>query len=490
MTVRARLTLWYGGLLVLIVVAFAIAGYAYLDRLEHDRIDRMLHEQSEIVMQAMDSTRAHRGEFDATAAEKLLPTLHDLRARGIRAWIFDESGMLRVATEQVQEGEGPEEERAVLGSPVPASMLRELARRRASSITEVQVGAHAARLLSIPLPDDLGRGTLFISYSLREVAELLARARFDAALAIMAALVLSLGAGYVLARGAMAPVAAMSNQAALIGGSNLHERVPVHNQHDELGTLATTFNGLLDRVAEALSQQRRFMADASHELRTPVAILRSETDIVLRSDSRTIAEYREALEVVQAASERLSHTVEDIFLLTLVDAKEARTSAEPLYLNDLVSDECRSMRSVGERRGIAIDCTLSIEAPYVGDEKLLQRLIANLLDNAIKYSPVNARVEACFERAGDAFVLSVSNGGPGIPLEARAHVFDRFFRADAARTISLGEEGRIAGGGLGLPISRWIAQLHGGTLELSHATSTRTTFTLRLPVTPALERAH
>jgi len=489
-TVRARLTLWYSGLLVLIVVAFAVAGYVYIDRLEHARIDQMLHEQSEIVVQAIESIERERTGFDSVAATRLLPPLHDLRARGIRAWIFDDAGTLRVSTSQVEEGEGPDEELSVLGDTIPLALLRERARSRSGSVAEVPSGTHGARLLSLRLPRDVGPGMLLVSYPLRDIAALLERARWDAAAAIVGALLVSLGAGYLLARRSMAPVAAMSAQAAGIGAANLHERVPVHNPRDELGMLATTFNGLLDRVAEALGQQRRFMADASHELRTPVAILRGETDVALRSNNRTAEEYREALTVVQAAAERLGHTVEDIFLLALVDAKQAPTLPSPLYLNDLVTDGCRAMRSLAQRRGITVDCSASVEAPYMGDEQLLQRLIANLLDNAIKYSPANGHIDVCFEQRGDDFVLSVTNGGPGIPAEARPHVFDRFYRADTARTISLSDNRRITGSGLGLPIARWIAERHGGTLELSTSSEARTTFTLRLPVAPVLEQPH
>lgn len=488
MTVRSRLMLWYSGLLVLIVVVFAVAGYVYVDRLEYNRIDRMLHEQSEIVEQAILSARG----ADATALldpSRVLRTLHDLRARGIRAWIFDDRGTLVVSTGQVQEGEGPEEERDVLGDTVSVQLLQQMAVQRVPSITNVPAGRDGARLVSSILPRNAGSGMLFVSYPLREVAALLARARFDAALAIVGALIVSLGAGYFLARSAMAPVASMSEQAATIGAANLHERVPVHNAQDELGSLATTFNGLLDRVADALEQQRRFMADASHELRTPVAILRGETDIALRSDTRTAGDYREALGVVQAAAERLGHTVDDIFLLALVDAKEAPAVATAVYLNDLVADGCRAMRSLALGRGITIECSASDEAPYIGDEQLLQRLIANLLDNAIKYSSPNSTIAARFVREGGEFVFSVSNAGPGIPPEARDHIFDRFFRADAARTISLAQGAGVTGSGLGLPIARWIAERHGGSLDLTEATAQRTTFTLRLPVEPVLQRA-
>lgn len=488
MTVRVRLTLWYSALLVLLVAAFAAASYAYLRRLELNRIDSMLHEQSEIVTQAMVSLSRPNASVDSLDQRSVLGAIHDLRARGIRSWIFDEGGKLVLSTAEVREGEGPGEEREVLGDTISSALLVEIARRHAPATVTVPAGDDGARLGASPLPVALGNGMILASYPLADLERLLARARGAAALAVIAALLLSLLAGYLLARNSMAPVAEMSSRAEVIGGANLHERIPVHNARDELGALAMTFNGLLDRLSVVLDQQRRFMADASHELRTPVAIMRGEADVVLRSDDRSPGEYREALVVVRDAADRLTHTVNDIFLLARVDAEQVPAIAAPLYLDDLVTDACRAMRSIADRRGINIDCVADADAPYIGDEQLLQRLVMNLLDNAIKYSPNDGVVSVRFGRTASGFELSISNGGPGIPSDARAHVFERFFRADTARTGGA-TNASASGSGLGLSIARWIAELHAGTLELTEATNARTTFTLCLPLEPVLESA-
>jgi heavy metal sensor kinase len=488
MTVRVRLTLWYSALLVLLVVAFAAASYAYLKRLELNRIDSMLHEQSEIVTQSMLSLSGPRVSVDSLDMPRVLGAIHDLRARGIRAWVFDESGKLMLSTAQVQEGEGPGEERAVLGDTLSTSVLANIAMRHSAVRTTVPAGAGGARVAALPLPSALGNGTILVSYPLADLARLLARARAAAVLAILASLVVSLLAGYLLARNSMAPVAAMSARADVIGAANVHERIPVHDARDELGALAMTFNRLLDRVASALDQQRRFMADASHELRTPVAIMRGEADVVLRSEDRSPSDYREALVVVRDAADRLTHTVNDIFLLARVDAQQVPTTVGPLYLDELVTDTCRAMRSIADRRAITIDCVANADAPYIGDEQLLQRLVTNLLDNAIKYSPNAGAVSVRFGRARTSFELAISNGGPGIPPEARDHVFERFFRANSARTGGA-TNAAASGSGLGLSIARWIAELHGGTLELTEASDACTTFTLSLPLEPVLEPA-
>ncbi|HEY9228213.1 MAG TPA: ATP-binding protein [Gemmatimonadaceae bacterium] len=488
MTVRTRLTLWYSALLALLVFGFAVASYAYLKQLELDRIDSTLHEQSEIVTKAMLSVAPLRGGVDSMGTPSVLGAIHDLRARGIRAWVFDERGTLVLSTAQVREDEGPEEEHEVLGDTLSSALLRQIAERRTPGTFVVPAGEHGARLTASSLPGALGNGMLLVSYPLADLARLLARARSDAAIAILVSLVVSLFVGYTLARNSMAPIAAMSARAELIGATNLHERIPVHNARDELGGLATTFNGLLDRVANTLDQQRRFMADASHELRTPVAIMRGEADVVLGSEDRSPQGYREALVVVRDAAERLSHTVNDIFLLARVDAKQVPATPAPVYLGDLVADASRAMRSIAERRGITIDCVTSVDASYVGDEQLLQRLVTNLIDNAIKYSADGGIVCVRFDRTASAFELAISNGGLGIPPEARTHVFERFFRVDAARAVATNTLSG-SGSGLGLAIARWIAELHAGTLELTEATNTRTTFTLRLPLEPALSLA-
>jgi signal transduction histidine kinase len=260
----------------------------------------------------------------------------------------------------------------------------------------------------------------------------------------------------------------------------------VTNSDDELGRLATTFNRLLDRVDNAFEQQRRFMADASHELRTPVAILRGEADVTLSSDERTREDYRGSLLVVRDAADRLSRTVNDIFLLARVDASQVPTAPMPLYLDELVSDTCRAMRSLAAQRGIALTCDTPGEISYVGDAVLLERLVMNLVDNAIKYSNDGGTVQVRAEQSARCICVTVENGGRGIPPDARPHVFDRFYRVDAARTQPAHGGGASSGSGLGLAIAKWITELHGGELELTSSEPGRTVFTLRLPLAPKL----
>jgi signal transduction histidine kinase len=255
--------------------------------------------------------------------------------------------------------------------------------------------------------------------------------------------------------------------------------LPVENPHDELGELATVINGLLARVETSFDQQRRFVADASHELRTPTAIIRAEAEIALAREARAESEYREALRVVQDAGHRLSRIVDDLFLLARADAGHRPLQRELLYLDELAADAARAMQGLAAPRSIKLEVVPMPEAPFIGDAELLGRMLLNLLDNAIKYSPDAGTVTVSLGRTDSGYELRVADEGPGIPIEAQQHIFERFFRVDKAR--SRGERSATSGAGLGLAIARWVALAHGGTLELRQSGPDGSEFVVVLP---------
>jgi signal transduction histidine kinase len=317
--------------------------------------------------------------------------------------------------------------------------------------------------------------------------------------AVPVALLLAALGGSVLARKSLGPVVAMSHQAERIEATSLHERLRVPNERDEVGRLARVFNALLARLEASFEQQRRFMADASHELRTPVSIMRGEADIALSKEKRSLEDYRGALEVVRAEGRRLSRIVGDLFLLARADAGQQPLAPNELYLDELVSDCVRAVRSLAVRRAVLVHCAMEPPPPaevdrgdagpplyhaYRGDEELLRRLLVNLLDNAIKHAPPDSTVDV--DLLSDAFGhrVRVVDHGSGIPPEARAHVFERFFRADAAHARDA--ESETGGAGLGLAIARWVAEAHGGSLTLVTSRAGETVFEAWLPRKTAL----
>ncbi|HET9797576.1 MAG TPA: HAMP domain-containing sensor histidine kinase, partial [Gemmatimonadaceae bacterium] len=256
----------------------------------------------------------------------------------------------------------------------------------------------------------------------------------------------------------------------------LHERVAVPNPRDELGRLAGVLNDLLERLDRSFEEQRRLMADASHELRTPVAIISGEAELALSRDGRSPTELRQALERVGAESARLKDIVDDLFLLARAEAGDPIMVPREVYLGEVAADSVRAVRSLAEQKRVALSFTGSEDLPFQGDEALLRRLFVNLLDNAIKYTPSGGDVTLSAERRNGDYLVTVADTGPGIPAEAQPHIFDRFYRSDRDRRASA-----TSGAGLGLAIASWVAQTHGGTVSLESSTSAGSRFAVRFP---------
>jgi signal transduction histidine kinase len=242
----------------------------------------------------------------------------------------------------------------------------------------------------------------------------------------------------------------------------------------------------MDRQKQAIEQQKRFMADASHELRTPVAILGGETDVALSKLDRSPAEYRESLQVLRDEARQLGEIVENLFTLTRADAGNYPITRTRFYLDELVAETVRSARALAAEKHIELSVTSEPELVVDADELLARRLIMNLLDNAIKFTDPGGRVLVSASRSESSLAVTVADSGPGIPSHLQARVFERFFRADPARTRD-GE--KRTGAGLGLAISRWIAEAHNGRLDLTSSKSTGSVFVFTMPATPSAELA-
>ncbi|MGB7470816.1 MAG: ATP-binding protein, partial [Candidatus Acidiferrum sp.] len=261
---------------------------------------------------------------------------------------------------------------------------------------------------------------------------------------------------------------------------------PVLHPNDELGRLATTFNDLLDRLDQSFERQRRFIADASHELRTPLAILRGEAEVALSQPGRKAEDYHESLAILHEETSRLIKIVEDLFTLTRADSGQYLLSPEDVYLEELVADCAHSARTLAREKNIELSVDAASECLVRGDTALLRRMILNVMDNAIKYTPAGGRVEISCRAATNGFEVHVADTGPGIPPELHARIFERFFRADPARSRSA----REGGAGLGLSIALWIAQAHHGRLELVRSDAAGSHFAMYLPATsPASTQA-
>ncbi|HKR61898.1 MAG TPA: ATP-binding protein, partial [Pyrinomonadaceae bacterium] len=283
--------------------------------------------------------------------------------------------------------------------------------------------------------------------------------------------------GYFLARKSLSPITLMNMQTRRITAERLSSRLDIPNPRDELGGLATTINDLLTRLEASFKEQQRFVADASHELRTPLAVLRGETEVAL-SQPRGIDEYKESLALIKDEAERLSRIVEDLFVLARqpIDAP-AKLMNEPVSLNQIAGDCVRAVQVLAKRKNLqmAFD-EQSKSLTMRGDEELLKRMLLNLLDNAVKYTPEGGKIRLDLSSQNGNARLTVSDTGIGIPEDDQSRIFDRFYRVDKARSRALG------GAGLGLSIVRWIVEAHAGQIQVESQPGRGSVFRVDLPL--------
>ena len=442
-TLRWRLTLWYTGLLAAPLVGLAFGFYALFARTLSQRTDRFIDD----ALTAFSRELVAERRASLSADDAIHSTVEEVRFRDLHISVRDKAQHLIAMTPPLATGTGSVR---VVSRPVTLS----------SEVFQVT-------------------GT----YSTADIDDILNRIRGVLAIVIPLLVVGAVGGGYFLATKSLAPVSAMSERAAEITATNLRERLPVSGG-EELAGLARVVNDLLARLEDSFVRQRRFMADASHELRTPTAVLRTEADVTLAQQHRSEEEYRASLTVIRDAAGRLARIVEDLFALARVDSENVATRRERVYVEELVDDAMRMVRPLGDARRVRVHLQEAVEAPMDADADLLGRLLINLLDNAIKHSPEGGVVEVRMHRHDGVVDVGVVDQGKGIPDEDRERIFHRFVRltADDAAT---GEQGaRQPGVGLGLAIARRIAEAHGGSLIVfdSKPGGGHTEFRLTLPI--------
>lgn len=477
-SLRARLTLWYTLLLAVPVIAFALVCYVVVSRTLERRTDVFIGDALTAVAREMQAER----RVQSSLRESMQRTIDEVRFRELQIAILDHSGVV-VAMEATDAGEQLDADQLRRPTAETEQELLSMVRARGlDSRQSLSLTSHGTlyRVLARPFDAEGERFVLTGAYAMRDIDEVLRRLREMFQLAIPVLLIGAAIGGSALARRSLAPMSAMARQAAAISESTLHERLEPAGG-DELVSMATTVNGLLDRLEGSFERQRRFITDASHELRTPTAVVRTEADVTLSVDHRSEAEYRASVAIIRDASGRLTRIVDDLFLLSRADSGQLTPRRESIYLEEVVHDATRAVRSVAQVRGIEVVLRNVCEAPIEGDADLLGRLVLNLLDNAIKHSPRGGTVEVSMvAQQGNRVAVDVVDAGPGIPEEARARVFERFVRLDAAR--SRVESSTTSGAGLGLAIARRISELHAGQLDIAESRPGRTVFRLLLPL--------
>lgn len=458
LSIRAKLTLWYLSIAALVLVAFAVAIYLYFSRGLLNTIDASLHNHAERFAYAVGHPSANE-EASQPGVLILAPQFLS---------VVNRDGKV---TDQIPDSEGHE-------VPVIKSALERAATEWKPQFDEVSLTEiEHVRIITWPARDEDGEVFFVVEgQSLRDVQHAQKQLILLLAIANPLALLLASLGGLWVANKALKPVDQLTRAAERIGRGNLSERVEEPRSQDEIGRLAATFNQMIGRLEQAFERERRFTADASHELKTPLAVLRGDIEVALRRE-RDPAEYQRVLKSSLEEIARLTKLTEDLLTLARSDAGESVLDLEPVRLDLLAANARAYVASLAESAGVV----LTYDAPaspvvIEGDQKRLQQLLVNLLDNAIKYTPAGGNVRLSLAVDDSAAVIEVSDTGRGVPESALPHIFERFYRRTDSR------DSRVTGFGLGLAISKWIVDAHGGSIEVESLEGAGSRFTVRLPM--------
>jgi two-component system, OmpR family, sensor kinase len=455
MTIRSRLTLWYVAVLATSLVLFGVMVYGALVRVVSMDIDDSLEVRAEDIAR---SIRA-RGELSFAPRRPVTARSDTVSMPVFYVELISLEGEVVDRSDALSEGM----------VPVSPSTL-ESARIIGGEHETVEVGGQSVRVYAQAVSSG-GRplGYVVVGRPLQMSSNTFAWLRNLMVLFGAFMLLLAGGVGYLLARAILSPIDRVTQTARAIGLSQrLDRRLPPYRHGDEVGRLITTFNGMLARIEIAFQAQRRFVSDASHELRTPITTILGNVQ-ALRRGGLAPSEREEAIADIESETERMSRLVQG--MLALARADSGRTLARDLVpVNLLVQEVVRQAQRISGDVTVRLGSIEECEA--LGDADHLRQLLLILVDNAVKYNRPQGEVVIDVQRDGARLRLSVSDTGYGIAEEDLPHVFDRFYRSKSRR----GEDGT----GLGLSIARWIAESHGGELTVASTLDKGSAFTFTM----------
>jgi signal transduction histidine kinase len=481
LSIRARLTFWFTGILAATLILLGSASYFLLMRGLWQDVDATLEGVAKTVAQAADRPRPDLvpPDMDEILRRFFGPSFTD------RFYQFlDPHGRLDPRLPRFG------------GEPLHISpnALKNAAEGYATFETVPSNGRFPVRVLTFPVAQH-GQIVNVLQVGMSLEGLYMARQHFLWTLAALVplALVLAGGGGWLLARRALRPVDQMTTTARRIEAEHLGKRLDGAEVDDELGRLARTLNEMLARLEAAFAQVRRFSADASHELKTPLTVLKGEIEVALRNP-RDPAEYQRVLGSVLEEVESMAHLVDDLLLLSRADAGALRWEKQAVELDRLVEEVAKEGEVLG--RGKHVQVKIQGLEPLVvrGDGQRLKQLLRNLVDNGVKYTPAggqvalslqavkgkapepNSKFEIRNSKSPDWAEIEVRDTGIGIAPEALPRIFERFYRVDPARSRETG------GAGLGLCIAKTIAEAHGGSIGVESTPGSGSTFTVQLPL--------
>lgn len=460
---RTRLILIHLTIIVVVLAGSGFGAYWMLSRAAHHQLDASLL--------ALAETEA---AMIRTSKEQPI-RIHEAPAGSTQQLSFVRIDRL----EQIVDADGQVLVRSAnLGStrlPTPQALLVRLAAGETVFETLSKFGDEPVRMVSMPINGAGAPIIVQVAGSLDDVRKVLNSASL-LFIAMTLGLLVAVGTvGASLTRKVFKTIDNIVRQAHRIDESNLSERLPHPGTRDEIGKLVDTLNEMLDRIERSFEVQRRFTADASHELRSPLSRLRTELEITLRRP-RDATEYLETLGSCVGEVERLTVIVEELLTLARLDAGLERNSTDIVPLNLIIEEMVERMQPVACKRGVWIILEPSAPVTVKIPRGSIDLVLTNLLDNAVKFTPRGGFVTVCLAADRSEAIISVSDTGPGIKLDEQSKLFERFYRGSVARTND------VSGVGLGLALSQAVVRSHGGLIEASNLPDGGAQFLVRIPL--------
>jgi heavy metal sensor kinase len=467
-SIRFRMALWYAALLAAALVLFGAASYVGLERYLQKSLEESLVKQARSIGDVLIVNINQSGQdyVNNEITEHYSP---EINARFIRVTRADGrqifiSGLPKDGTFDPAQVPPPQ-------LPVTQPFSHEV---------EMSDG-HELLLHGLPYrATDGGQFLIEVAAPYNQIESVLRGLLLTFALGLPLIVALAIGGGYLLMRRALHPVDEIRQKAAQITSRNLSERLPVVHTGDELERLAVDLNRMIERLEASFYQVNRFSADASHELRTPLTVLQGELESMARSSSNLPIEIRDTIGSALEETQRLAKIVENLLAISRLEAGEARKQLERLDFAELARSTADQMRLLAEDKNIHLDCNGVEPVEVDADPARLKQVVVNLLDNAIKYTPERGRVRISVVEQDSHAVLEVADNGIGISADDLPHVFERFYRADKARSRQMG------GTGLGLSIVRSICLAHGGRVTVNSTEGRGSLFRVELPLATSI----
>jgi two-component system OmpR family sensor kinase len=366
---------------------------------------------------------------------------------------------------------------ATLGTvslPTPPVLLGRLREGGTVFKTVTDFGEEPVRMVSLPVAVGQARYAIQVAMSLDDAYAVLTAGRW-LFLAMSVVILTGIGlTGALLARRALRAIDGMAAQARRIGETNLGDRLPHPGTRDEIGRLVETLNGMLDRLERSFEVQRRFTADASHELRSPLSRLRAELEVTLRRP-RPAGEYEETLRSCLDEVQRVQGLIEELLELARIDARQEPEPVEPIAVTEIAEAALAAVRPEAERRSVAVGLECPPELFVNAAPGAAKVALANILDNAVKFTPPGGQVRIAVTAGLAEAIIVVTDTGPGVASEDVPRLFERFYRGKASRSSD------VPGFGLGLAISRALVERQGGRICVEAAAEKGATFSVHLP---------